>query len=161
MFSKPSKAQQNPKQETDINHIMGQYLKTGILGNPNATRKPIFGDFRSRDFQEMQNALSDVQQNFASLPSRIRGRFNNDPYQLLRFVEDPANQEEAIKMKLASPPPQTYDEAYNAMMEAAQRQEEHQRKADEQAATAARMDEIRAAFASDPEANPRKAPKGD
>lgn len=94
----PSATQQHMRDETNINTIVNRYLKTGVLGNPNATRRPMFGDFSSVDFMHMQNAIADIGQNFASLPARVRSRFQNDPYQLIRFVENPDNKAEAIKL---------------------------------------------------------------
>jgi len=45
---------------------------------------------------------------FATLPSHVRRRFENDPQEFLAFMADPANQDEVIKMGLATdnrPPP--------------------------------------------------------
>lgn len=95
-----SLTQQNFAQEADINFKVGQYMKTGILGNPAATRQPKFGNFDAPSFLEMRNAIADIQQDFASLPAKVRGRFQNDPYQLVRWVNDPTNAQEAMKMGL-------------------------------------------------------------
>lgn len=97
----PSLAQQHMKSETDINTIVQRYMKTGVLGNPSAaTRMPKYGDFTSLEYMDMRNAIADIDQEFASLPARIRGRFQNDPHQLIRFLEKPENLPEAIKLGL-------------------------------------------------------------
>lgn len=96
----PSKAVQSPKDEVNINNIVAKFQKTGVLGTGTGTRKPIFGEFNYFDFQAMQNAIIDVEQQFMSLPSKIRNRFKNDPAQLIRFTDDPANLKEATKMGL-------------------------------------------------------------
>jgi len=101
-----SLTQQQFKDEADINHITEQYLKKGQLGNPNATRQPIFGDFSSTSFQEMQNKIIDAEQAFAALPGRLRARFQNSPFQLLRFCENPNNKKEAIRLGLIEPDPE-------------------------------------------------------
>lgn len=95
-----SLTQQHYKEETDINNIMSKYMKTGVLGNPNATRQPQFGDYSSIDFMEMRNAVADIDQSFLSLSAKIRNRFQNDPHQLIRFIEKPENQAEALKLGL-------------------------------------------------------------
>lgn len=97
-----SLTQQHFKDDADINIMTKKYLRgqTPTLGNPMATRQPIFGDFTSIDFMDMKNAIIDAEQQFASLPSKIRNRFKNDPYSLIRWVEKPENREEAIKLGL-------------------------------------------------------------
>lgn len=105
-----SATKQSFKDEADINQITARYLKTGVLGNPNATRQAQFGDYTSMDFMEMRNLIADVDQLFNSLPSRIRKRFNNDTYQLIRWIENPDNNEEAIKLGLKEPPQKDFDD---------------------------------------------------
>lgn len=101
-FSK-GKTQQQFAKEADINNIMMQYQRTGILGNPltGSGRTPMFGDFSTgTDFTSVQNRIVEVQRQFMRLPSNIRSRFNNDPAMLLDFIADPANKDEAIKLGL-------------------------------------------------------------
>jgi len=95
-----SRTQQHMRDETDINNIVARHIKGAPLGNPNATRRPMFGDFSSVDFMHMQNSIADIDQTFRSLPARVRSRFNNDPYQVVRFVEKSENRAEAIKLGL-------------------------------------------------------------
>lgn len=101
-FTKPSKTQQHFKESTKINNIVGQYLNTGKL--PQTQRQPMFGDFTSLDFHQMQNKILDINGQFMSLPSKLRARFANSPYQLIRFVENPANYAESIKLGLIQKP---------------------------------------------------------
>jgi len=113
-----SLAQQHMRDETDINTIVGRYLKTGVLGSGGGTRQPIFGDFSAVDYHEMRNAIADIQQNFDGLPARTRRRFNNDPYQLIRFVENPVNLKASLKMGLIPVPEgHVMDEAGNLVEE--------------------------------------------
>lgn len=107
----PSLTQQQFKDDADINKITARYIKTNVLGTPGGQpRQPIFGDFTSIDFQTMQNTIADVEQNFNSLPSRIRNRFKNSPYQLIRFVEQPENRSQAIKLGLVDATREEIDE---------------------------------------------------
>jgi len=97
--------QQAPKNDADINLKLKKHMagpaKMGIpLGNPMATRRPAFIEMPSASFQDMLNTLVDAKNDFRALPARIKGRFGNDPYQLLRFLEDPSNEAEAIKLGL-------------------------------------------------------------
>jgi phage internal scaffolding protein len=100
-----SQVQQHMKEETDINTIVSRYLKTGVLGNPSTNaRQPMFGDFTGMEYMDMRNAIADIDQQFMSLPAKVRGKFSNDPYQLIRFVNDPANIKESLKMGLIAVP---------------------------------------------------------
>lgn len=101
-FNKPSLTQQNFKEGTDINKIVSNYMQTGKM--PVNQRAPIFGDFSSLDFHQMQNRLLDVQAQFQSLPAKLRARFANSPYQLIRFVENPDNYQECLKLGLIIKP---------------------------------------------------------
>lgn len=141
------------KQDADINHITAKHMKGAgrfgaQIGNPAATRKPQFRDISSIDFHAMCNKVIDVQNHFASLPSRTKGRFNNDPYQLLRFIEDPNNRSKALDMGLLTP---TDEEVMQEHEEALRKngavQEDLLTQSKEQAPK------------PDPEANPRMAPK--
>lgn len=112
-FSLPSRApkkiegesmtQQHFEKESNINNMVKLHLKGGPLGNPNATRQPFFGDFSSLDYLHMRNTIADVDQNFMSLPSKIRKRFDNSAYQLIRFLDNPDNLAEARKLGLVEP----------------------------------------------------------
>ena len=104
----PSLTQQHFKDDADINNIMARYQKTGVLVDPltQTTRKPMFDDFSELgDFRDHQQAVIDAQDMFMQLPSKLRARFANDPAELLQWLSDPANKEEAIELGLMSKPP--------------------------------------------------------
>lgn len=95
--------------QQDVNNIVNRHMRSAIgrgLGGiaPGGSRQPIFGDFTSIDYQAMLNQVTDAQNAFRALPARIRTRFNNDPYQLIRFVENPDNLKESVKMGLIDLP---------------------------------------------------------
>lgn len=105
----PSMTQQHFKDEADINFIMARYQKTGVLVDPltQTTRKPIFDDFSELgDFRDHQQAILDAQERFMALPSSIRARFANDPAELLEWLSNPANKEEAMELGLMTKPPE-------------------------------------------------------
>lgn len=98
-FTQPSMAKQSFKEEADINNIVNQYLKTGVL--PEGQRQPLFGDFSTgNDFQEAMLAIQEAQEDFAALPSAIRERFKNNPAEILAFMSDPENEAEARELGL-------------------------------------------------------------
>lgn len=159
VFTDKTRTQQNYKEDSDVNNVMKRFNRTGVLTTGmQGNRQPMFGNFTSMDFQSMMNTLVDAQQAFAMLPSRIRGRFKNDPYQVVRFVENPDNYDEAVRLGLLAPRPMSFDEAYNAAQDAAEEAARKAQAAADAEAKAKRMAEIREAFRADPEANPYKAP---
>lgn len=90
--------------ESDINNIMSKYA-AGLAPIPSGDRTPMFGDFSELgDYQSNMQRIIDAQEQFMQLPSRIRERFRNDPGELLSFLGDEANREEAIKLGLINNP---------------------------------------------------------
>lgn len=91
-------------EDANINTIVQRALKTGTLGDVTNARQPIFGDFTANDYMEMRNSIADVTQQFEALPARLRSRFANDPLQLMRFVNDPRNLAESVKLGFVKMP---------------------------------------------------------
>jgi len=93
--------------DTDINTIVKRFGITGEL--PVHNRRPLVGDFTGvTDFWSAQNALIAARQGFDDLPAELRARFDNDPGQLLAFLNDSGNRQEAIDLGLINAPqPQT------------------------------------------------------
>jgi len=106
-FKEPSRTKQAMKAECDINILLKRYNATGVMPQPwKSPPTPSWGDFaEAPDYFEAQRMLLDAWQAFASLPSKVRNRFANDPGQLLAFVQDPKNREEAQALGLLNPVP--------------------------------------------------------
>lgn len=95
------KVQKSKAKECDINRIVAKYKKTGILGDPAHTRKPVFADCTLvGDYHAMQNVVKDADRAFMSLPPAVRSRFGNDPARAYDFVSKTENTEEAVKLGL-------------------------------------------------------------
>jgi len=104
-----SPVQQHFKEACDVNQVINRYARTGVVssGLPTSlgSARPMYGDFVGLDdFQSCQNRIIAAQQGFAALPSRIRSRFGNDPRQLVAFLADEANFDEAVALGLVSKP---------------------------------------------------------
>lgn len=100
----PTMAQQQFKDECDINNIAKNFGITGQL--PNNVRMPTFGDFADVvDYQTALNAGRRAAQSFMAMPADVRERFRNDPQQFLEFCSDPANLAEARTLGLAPAEP--------------------------------------------------------
>jgi len=95
----PSLAQQQFKDETDINNILRQFNVTGLL--PEAPLSPRYGDFTGIvDYHTALNAVIAAEDGFMELPAELRARFQNDPENLINFLNDEKNKDEAIKLGL-------------------------------------------------------------
>lgn len=95
----PSMTKQEFREERLISFIGKKYRETGIL--PQVRIPPKYGDFSSNaDFHAAQNVITQAQEEFLLLPSRIRKRFQNDPGELIEFLNDPRNASEAAELGL-------------------------------------------------------------
>ena len=109
---RPTLTEQHHKKDCDINNIMSFYKKTGGLlpDTVSVSGKPFYGDFSdSADFYRAQQLLASAKQSFASLPSDIRERFQNDPGKLMAFLDDEKNRDEAEKLGLLKPVVRDHD----------------------------------------------------
>lgn len=104
-----SRAIQSAAEECDINTIVRRFGLTGEL--PGNIQMPQSGDFAGvGDFHSAMNVVRAAQDEFMRVPAEIRARFNHDPQLFSEFFNDPSNQDEAIRMGLATrkvvePPP--------------------------------------------------------
>ena len=94
-----SLAQQHYKEECDINTILQKFNVTGLL--PESPLSPRYGDFSGiSDYHTAMNRVLAVQDEFEALPAQIRARFENDPAQLIEFLENSDNRPEAEALGL-------------------------------------------------------------
>lgn len=91
--------EQHHKKECDVNEIIKKYDKAGIISHVSKFEAK-FGELRGVDFKDMQDRVANAISMFNELPSKIRNRFDNSPAELLRFMENPENRSEAIKLGL-------------------------------------------------------------
>lgn len=99
----PSRTQQQFKDECDINNIIKTYSQTGVL--PVSKKVGAFLDVSNvADYQTSLQTVYEAQRAFDALPSKIRTRFENDPNQLLAFIEDDKNYDEALSLGLLEKP---------------------------------------------------------
>ena len=90
--------------DCDIHNILAEFKVTGQIRHlaQNAAAG-VYTDLANLpDFQEALNTVVAGEAAFLTLPSKLRARFENDPAQFLAFMADPANQDEAIRLGLAT-----------------------------------------------------------
>lgn len=103
MCSDPSLARQEFQAECDINTIVKRFGLDGKM--PTNVRRPMYGDFTSvNDFREALHAIEAARSSFASMPARVRARFENDPARFVEFCSNPANAAEAAELGLVDAP---------------------------------------------------------
>lgn len=98
----PSLAQQHFKDECDINNILRQFNITGML--PESTLSPKYGDFTGiSDYKTALDRVIAADEEFMALPAQLRARFDNEPANLIEFLENEENRAEAEKLGLVDP----------------------------------------------------------
>lgn len=96
----PSLAQQNFKDEVDINYILEKFKVTGQV--PQGVRLPEYGDFTGiTNYRQAMDAVLTAREEFLQVPAKIRERFGHSPQAFLDFCSDPANKDELVKMGLS------------------------------------------------------------
>lgn len=100
----PSLAKQSMADECNVNVIMAQYQRTGLISHTNKFQGDYSDLVNEMDYHEAQNAIIAARDAFDTLSSSIRNRFENNPAKFLGFVDDPENAEELIEMGLRERP---------------------------------------------------------
>lgn len=100
----PSMTRQSEMEACDIHSILRQFSPQGLaqLVQENLANGKYIDLPDGSDYQEALNTVLEAEQAFATLPAKIRERFHNSPAEFLEFTANPANQEEAIKLGLAT-----------------------------------------------------------
>lgn len=96
----PSMTKQSFKDEADINVIMRRYEASGILPGSERMADARYMDVTGADFEAAMIVVASAKTAFAEMPAKLRDRFGNDPAELLAFLENPKNLEEARELGL-------------------------------------------------------------
>lgn len=89
--------EQHHKERCDAGNIIRKYSQTGVITHI-SNFEDKFGNMTGLDFKEAMDIVVTAQSNFNQLPSNIRNRFQNNPQELLTFMENPLNRDEAIEL---------------------------------------------------------------
>lgn len=89
----------------DINNIVKQFHKTGILPENNKT--PIYGDFSNiPSTEEAFDIAHKAQEAFMLLPANLRKLIDNDPSQLSKFMLEEKNYDACVQYGLFDKKPE-------------------------------------------------------
>lgn len=103
----PALTDQSFKDDCDINSIMKRLRKTGHISHMRHS-PGTYADLTSiTDLHTSIIQVQKAQEAFDTLPAQVRKRFHNDPSQLVDFLHDSANDEEAIQLGLKYRPEST------------------------------------------------------
>lgn len=89
--------------DCDINYLYRNFVQYGTFYPSRlarATAQPHFGDFTETDFVKSMQYIAEARERFEALPVEIRQRFGYNPRNLLAFLSDKNNVEEAKKLGL-------------------------------------------------------------
>lgn len=102
----PSLTRQEFADECDINKLMAQYEKTGMLPSSTNPVPPRYLDVSDvPDLMLAHQILQDATASFMSLPATVRRDFDNDPIKFVTFAENPDNLPKLREWRLAPPLP--------------------------------------------------------
>jgi len=99
----PIATKQSFRDRSDVNRIVSQSLR-GTPADHINRHAPVFADVSEMgNFQEVALRVKAAENAFAELPAKVRARFSNRPAELVAFVSDSANYDEAVKLGLIVP----------------------------------------------------------
>lgn len=104
-FTDESLTQQQFKDECDLNKVMEVYVNTGLwMGDSlRESRDAVFADVVGfEDYQDVMDNMEAVNAAFEELPADVRLLFNNQPGELVTWLANPANVEEAKSLLIVS-----------------------------------------------------------
>jgi phage internal scaffolding protein len=93
----PGLTEQSHKKETDMNYILKDYVKTGLIKHAKENEGK-YDDIAMQDFQDAMFIVAQANSMFENLPGEIRKQFGNDPAHFLGFVQNPENKDAMEKM---------------------------------------------------------------
>lgn len=91
-------------QDCDINVLMAQYERTGVVSHVNP-REPMYVDLTGipYDLQDALSIFAAAETSFMSLPAQVRASFDNDAMKFVQFAEDRENLPKLREWGLAAP----------------------------------------------------------
>lgn len=103
--SSRSRTKQSFAKACDINEIMKSWERSGVITHVR-NAPGVYEDFSGvEEYDQAMIKIRRAQEAFATLSPSVRRFFNNDPAELIRFVDDPENSPQAESLGLFERPP--------------------------------------------------------
>lgn len=100
--TEPTKTDQSFRKDCDVNTIISKFKKTGQITHL-ARNQGVYADLSTvTDLLSSLNQVKQAEEAFMTIPSELRYRLNNSPAEFVEWINDPKNNEEAIKYGLKS-----------------------------------------------------------
>ena len=108
VFYKPLRTVQSEADMCDLNRIMDRYALPEAFAFARSvpeSSEAMYGDFSTfEDYQTSIAVVRKAEEDFANLPSNIRAYFDNNPANMLQFIQEPEkNYEEGVRLGLFKP----------------------------------------------------------
>lgn len=101
----PGRTKQSFREKVNINSIVAKHRRTGMIEHLNS-KKPFYGDVTNiSSYKESLETVIIAQDLFNKMSPDIRQRFKNDPNEMITFLNDPKNHEEALELKMINKQP--------------------------------------------------------
>lgn len=106
IFKEPTMTVQSEKDNCDINVIMNRYATCGTpLPYRTDGVQPVYADVSELgDYMENFQRCKQAEELFNALPSALRKELDNNPANLLAFIQDEANRERCVEYGLLNKP---------------------------------------------------------
>jgi len=99
-----SLAQQQYKDQCDVNKIIAKYKATGTLTHVRNAQQGVYADLTEiTDYHDALNKIHRANTAFSELPAQLRLKLNNNPENLINYLLNPENDQEAVKLGLKTP----------------------------------------------------------
>jgi len=103
-FRDQSLTQQQFKQECDINYILNQYLRTGVLTHV-SSETPYYSDVSELgSYSAALDVVRRAETAFMELPAKLREELGNSPARFESWLAAPENRERAVELGFLSVP---------------------------------------------------------
>lgn len=96
-LSKPKMTDQSGLKASNINNIMEQYKRTGVLPEVRQKIARYVDNTEIPSLEEAHDIIVEAREMFMALPAQVRKLMDNDPTRLVEFIKDPENVDVLIK----------------------------------------------------------------
>lgn len=106
-FNEDSLTEQNHYYDSLTTTIINKHKQVGIdlfRSQIDINQDGVLDFTQATDFHDYQNKIAQAQSSFESLPAILRKRFGNNSMNMLKFLQDPKNLNEAIELGLVNKP---------------------------------------------------------